>query len=48
MFYDRTAELQRLESWWHGDRPEFVTVYGRRQIGKTELLVHFLAEKRAI
>ncbi len=47
-FYNRDAELAQLDGWWHGDRPEFVTVYGRRQVGKTELLVRFLADKRAI
>lgn len=48
MFLDRNAELERLERWWAGAEPELVTVYGRRQVGKTELLVRFLDGKPAI
>lgn len=48
MFLNRERELALLQRWWDGTQPEFVTVYGRRQIGKTELLVHFLAGKPAI
>lgn len=48
VFHNRQPELGQLEAWWQGDRPEFITVYGRRQIGKTELLVQFLKGKHAI
>lgn len=48
MFLNRTHELAQLQRWWDGDRPELVTLYGRRQVGKTELLVHFIADKSAI
>lgn len=48
MFLNRTRELSQLQNWWNNDRPEFITLFGRRQVGKTELLVHFLKEKRAI
>jgi AAA+ ATPase superfamily predicted ATPase len=48
MFLNRTAELAQLERWWDADQPELITVYGRRQIGKTELLVQFLAGKPAV
>jgi AAA+ ATPase superfamily predicted ATPase len=48
MFFDREAELRSLETWWHGTEPEFITVYGRRQVGKTELLVRFLEGKDAV
>jgi uncharacterized protein len=48
MFYDREAELRNLETWWHGTEPELITVYGRRQVGKTELLVRFLEGKDAV
>jgi AAA+ ATPase superfamily predicted ATPase len=47
-FLNRERELVQLERWWSGDRPELITVYGRRQVGKTELLVRFLADKPAI
>lgn len=48
MFLNRARELETLERWWEGDAPELITVYGRRQIGKTELLVRFLAGKPSI
>ena len=48
MFLDRERELAQLEAWWAGDRPELITMYGRRQIGKTELLVRFLDGKPTI
>ncbi|MGH2409436.1 MAG: ATP-binding protein, partial [Chloroflexota bacterium] len=48
MFLNRVSELEMLERWWDGTSPELITVYGRRQIGKTELLVQFLAGKPAI
>ena len=48
MFLNRWQELTALQEWWDGGRPELITVYGRRQIGKTDLLVHFLADKSAI
>src|SRR4051794_33811568 len=47
-FLDREAELNRLAQWWTSGETEFVTVFGRRQVGKTELLVRFIADKRAI
>lgn len=48
MFLDRSRELRQLQGWWDGDRAEFVTLFGRRQVGKTELLVQFLKGKRTI
>lgn len=48
MFLNRTTELTKLQRWWDGGQPEVVTVYGRRQVGKTELLVRFLEGKPAI
>ena len=48
MFLNRTRELETLDRWWQGSRPELISVYGRRQVGKTELLVRFLAGKPAI
>ncbi len=38
MFFDREWEFGQLERWWGEERPELITVYGRRQVGKTELL----------
>jgi len=48
MFLDRVDELALLGRWWAGTSPELITVYGRRQVGKTDLLVRFLANKRAL
>lgn len=48
MFLNRTREIEQLQRWWDGEQPELVTVYGRRQVGKTELLTHFFAGKPAI
>lgn len=48
MFLNRTRELALLQRWWEGNQPELITVYGRRQVGKTELLVRFFADKPAI
>lgn len=47
-FLDRERELQQLQRWWDEGRPELITMYGRRQIGKTELLVRFIGDKPAI
>ncbi len=48
MFLNRTHELGLLERWWEGEQPELITLYGRRQVGKTELLVRFIEGKRAL
>jgi hypothetical protein len=48
MFLDRTAEMADLEAWWAGGHPEIIAVYGRRQVGKTKLLVRFLAGEPGI
>jgi uncharacterized protein len=45
-FYNRHDELQALERRWQGSRGEFFVVWGRRRVGKTELLSHFLDGKR--
>ena len=48
MFLNRGQELGQLQRWWDGEAPELITMYGRRQVGKTELLVRFLADKPTI
>lgn len=40
--------LDLLQRWWDGDQPELITVFGRRQVGKTEILVRFTADKPTI
>jgi uncharacterized protein len=47
-FFNRTDELHALESRWTRGRGEFYVVWGRRRVGKTELLSHFLDGKRGL
>jgi uncharacterized protein len=45
-FYNREDELQALETRWQRGGGEFFVVWGRRRVGKTELLSRFLQGKR--
>lgn len=40
-FIGREAEIQQLQDIYNSGRAEFVTVYGRRRVGKTCLIQHF-------
>ncbi|USH00462.1 ATP-binding protein [Thermococcus argininiproducens] len=44
-FIDRKRELEFLERAYSSNRAEFLVIYGRRRIGKTELLLHFARDK---
>src|SRR5262245_10898391 len=44
-FFARAAEVQVLEREHRAARGAFVPVYGRRRVGKTELIRRFLARK---
>ncbi|MCD6524765.1 MAG: ATP-binding protein [Thermococcus sp.] len=44
-FVDRKRELEFLERAYRSGRAEFLVIYGRRRIGKTELLLHFARDK---
>jgi AAA+ ATPase superfamily predicted ATPase len=46
-FLNRTNELGMLRPRLAGDRAEFLVVYGRRRVGKTELLAHLASEIRS-
>lgn len=48
MFIGRDKELNMLERFYQSDRFEFVVVYGRRRIGKTALIKHFIDHKQSI
>ncbi len=47
-FHGRAAELAMLEAQWRAPGGAFVPVYGRRRIGKTELLHRFLGAHRGV
>jgi len=48
MFVNRVSELELLEKRYASGRAEFFVLYGRRRVGKTELLAHFCEGKRSI
>ncbi|MFQ6130350.1 MAG: ATP-binding protein [Candidatus Hadarchaeaceae archaeon] len=43
VFLDRERELVLLKDRYRSDRAEFVVIYGRRRVGKTELIDQFIA-----
>lgn len=45
MFFDRETELEALEKRYSNHSFEFFILYGRRRVGKTELIKHFCQEK---
>lgn len=47
-FIGRRAELSALERHHASKRSAMVPVYGRRRVGKTELLLRFIADKPAV
>lgn len=48
MFVNRVSELELLEKRFHSGKAEFFVLYGRRRVGKTELLTRFCEGKRSI
>jgi AAA+ ATPase superfamily predicted ATPase len=48
MFIGRDMELGRLNERYDSGKFEFVTIYGRRRVGKTALIREFIKDKRAI
>src|SRR5260221_649620 len=47
-FLGRKKELAALEQAWRAESGAFIPIYGRRRVGKSELVVKFLASKPAI
>lgn len=45
-FLNREGELQILEEDWRKGKFELVVIYGRRRIGKTELIKEFIKDKK--
>lgn len=48
MFIGREQELNALERLYKSDRFEFAVIYGRRRVGKTALINHFIDDKKSI
>lgn len=48
-FFNRTDDLETLRDSWDAvaSQGQFFVLWGRRRVGKTELLNHFAADKRA-
>ncbi len=47
-FVNREDELKFLESRYQSNSPEFIVIYGRRRVGKTELMLKFLENKNGV
>jgi AAA+ ATPase superfamily predicted ATPase len=47
-FYDRKWELSFLDERWMEKKTQFIIVYGRRRVGKTEILKQFIRDKPAV
>ena len=48
MFINRHQELAALDRMFRSETAEFFVLYGRRRVGKTELLLQFCKNKRSI
>lgn len=48
MFIGRNDELKALKKMYMSGRFEFAVIYGRRRVGKTALINHFIDDKKAI
>jgi AAA+ ATPase superfamily predicted ATPase len=48
MFFGRQFELSELQHQYDSENFEFPVIYGRRRVGKTELVSEFIKDKKAI
>ena len=44
-FIDRDRELDSLDKFWHKKEAQFLVIYGKRRVGKTELIKQFMKNK---
>ncbi|MCK4339829.1 MAG: ATP-binding protein [Candidatus Cloacimonetes bacterium] len=44
-FINRERELKALERFWQESQSPLIVIYGKRRIGKTELIKHFIKQK---
>jgi AAA+ ATPase superfamily predicted ATPase len=42
-FIDRNEEMDILKNHYYNDNPGLIVIYGRRRVGKTELINHFMS-----
>jgi len=47
-FINRETELNFLNDKWAKKNPHFIVIYGKRRVGKTELIKQFIKEKPAV
>ena len=47
-FIGRKKELQALEESYQANNCTFIPIYGRRRVGKSELIKHFIKGRQAI
>lgn len=47
-FINREKELKSLNEAWKKNSAQFFVIYGKRRVGKTELIKHFLSSKPGI
>jgi len=47
-FINREQELKFLENKYRSDKAELIVIYGRRRVGKTELLNNFSKNKPSL
>lgn len=47
-FINRENELIDLKKRWHSGKPELFIIYGKRRVGKTELIKQFIKDKPAV
>lgn len=47
-FLNRERELTKLEQEWASSSSSFIPIYGRRRVGKSRLITHFLQDKEHV
>jgi AAA+ ATPase superfamily predicted ATPase len=47
-FVNRLEEIKLLNDKWNSNQAQFVVIYGRRRIGKTEIIKQFIKDKKGI
>ena len=48
MFIGREREVAALDRLYESNKFEFAVIYGRRRVGKTALINHFIDDKESI